>query len=173
VALNPFAADPASAVRSIEVRVVRPAPVRLVLDYELSGDLDRVRLATGHAAGPAEGLWRHTCMEVFVGTTPGGAYLEFNFAPNGQWAAYRLSGYRADMAALTSIRPPRIELRTQSERLLLSADVALPADLAATPLRLGLAAVVENVGGQLEYWALRHAAPKPDFHHPDSFGFEI
>jgi hypothetical protein len=173
VALSPFAADPASAVRRIDVRVVRPVPARLVLEYELVGDLARVRLGTGPPDGPTEGLWRHTCMEVFVGVTPAGPYLEFNLAPDGQWAAYRFSGYRAGMAALTAIRPPRIELRIQSDRLLLSAEVELPAEVAAGALRLGVTAVVENTRGQLEYWALRHAGPKPDFHHPDSFGFEI
>ncbi len=155
------------------MRVLRPEPARLVLEYELVGDLARVRIGTGHPDGPTEGLWRHTCMEVFVGGTPAGPYLEFNLAPDGQWAAYRFSGYRAGMTALTAIRPPRIELRLQSERLLLSADVELPEDLAAAPLHLGISAVVENTRGPLEYWALRHAGPKPDFHHPDGFGFEI
>jgi hypothetical protein len=76
------------------------------------------------------------------------------------------------MAPLTGIRAPRIELRTQSDRLLLSADVELPMDLSGD-LRLAIAAVVEDAQGQLAYWALRHAAERPDFHHPDSFGFEI
>jgi len=166
VALSPFAVDPPSALRQLDVRVVRPVPARLVLEYELLGDLARVRIA---AADQGDDLWRHTCMEVFVTSTPVGPYLEFNLAPDGRWAAYRFSG----LAPLTGIRPPRIELRTQSDRLLLSADVALPADLAAGGLQLGISAVVENVDGKLEYWALRHAGPKPDFHHPDSFGFEI
>jgi hypothetical protein len=178
VALRPFAADPASAVRRIDVRVLRPAPARLALEYELRGDLLRLRVAAAGVAGhpreqPSDGLWRHTCMEVFVGPATAGPYLEFNLAPDGQWAAYRFSGYRAGMAVLTGIRPPRIELRTQSDRLLLSADVELPADLAAAPLRLGLAAVVEHDQGQLDYWALNHTAARPDFHHPESFGFEI
>ncbi len=76
-------------------------------------------------------------MEVFVSPASADAYLEFNLAPQGQWAAYRFSGYRAGMAPLTAIRPPRIELRTQSDRLLLSADVELPAELAPAGLRLG------------------------------------
>ena len=178
VALSPFAADPLFAVRGIDVRVARPVPARLVLDYELLGDLARLRIAgSGVAAGPPEqptdGLWRHTCMEVFIGPATAGPYLEFNLAPDGQWAAYRFSGYRAGMAPLTGIRPPRIELRTQPERLLLSADVELPADLAAGQLRLGITAVVESDQGQLAYWALTHAAERPDFHHPESFGFEI
>jgi hypothetical protein len=184
VALTPFSADPDGAIRQIEVRVVRPAPTRLLLEYELRGDLAGVLIADPSAAGLAaqlhgrtDGLWRHTCMEVFIRSCPAspdsGPYLEFNLAPGGQWAAYRFSGYRAGMAPLTGIHPPRIELRTQSERLLLAAEVEIPADHAAMALRLGLAAVVENAERQLGYWALRHAGEQPDFHHPDSFEFEI
>jgi hypothetical protein len=177
VALSPFAADPAAAIRQIDVRVVRPDPARLVLDYEVAGTPERLRIpppaAQGQRNEPTDGLWRHTCMEVFVGHAAAGPYLEFNLAPDGRWAAYRFSGYRAGMAPLTGIRPPRIELRTQSDRLLLSADVELPADLADASLRLGIAVVIENDQGQLDYWALTHVAARPDFHHPDSFGFEI
>jgi hypothetical protein len=178
VVLIPFAADPAAAIRHIDVRVARPAPARLALEYELVGNLAGVRVGgSGPGAGvnpdqPTDGLWRHTCMEVFVGREPPGPYLEFNLAPTGQWAAYRFSGYRSGMAPLSLIRAPRIEFRTQSDRLLLSADVELPADLGGH-LRLGIAAVVEDAQGQLGYWALRHAGQRPDFHHPDSFGFEI
>jgi hypothetical protein len=182
VALIPFTADPSGAIRHIEVSIARPAPTRLLLEYELRGDLAGVLIAgpstDGSAAasnGPTDGLWRHTCMEVFIGTPPAtpGPYLEFNLAPGGQWAAYRFSGYRAGMAPLTGIDPPRIELRTQPARLLLAAQVEIPQDLAATTLRLGLTAVVESVERQLGYWALRHAGERPDFHHPDSFEFEI
>jgi hypothetical protein len=178
LALIPFTADSASAIRHIDVRVTRPAPARLALEYELVGDLDGVRVgaggdaAGGHPDQPTDGLWRHTCMEVFVGLAPPGPYLEFNLAPTGQWAAYRFSGYRSGMTALTGIRAPRIELRTQSNRLLLSADVELPRDLTGD-LRLGITAVIEDAQGQLGYWALHHAAERPDFHHPDSFGLEI
>jgi hypothetical protein len=175
VALRPFAAAPAG-LRGISVRVARPTPAQLLLDYELRGDLARLRIpdavpgATPH--GPTDGLWRHTCMELFVSHGAPGPYLEFNLAPSGQWAAYRFSGYRAAMAPLTGIRPPRIELRTQADQLLLSADVALPAHC-GPGLRLGLTAVVEDATGLLSYWALSHDGERPDFHRADSFGFEI
>ena len=176
VALCPFAAD-LGAIRQLSVRVARPEPARLVLEYALQGDLARVRIAqrnpTEALAAPTQGLWRHTCMEVFVGAAAPGPYLEFNLAPSGHWAAYRFSGYRAGMAPLTGIRPPRIALRTGSDQLLLSADVELPAPLAAVSLRLGITAVVEDAQGLLSYWALRHPGERPDFHHPDSFEFEI
>ena len=68
-------------------------------------------------------------MEVFVSPRAPGPYLEFNLAPAGQWAAYRFSGYRAAYGtADRESAPPRIELRPQADALLLSADVALPAE---------------------------------------------
>jgi hypothetical protein len=174
VALSPFPSAPPCALRALDVRVARPAPDRLALEYELQGDLSALRIASGGDRDrPTEGLWRHTCMEVFVAREAAGAYLEFNLAPSGQWAAYRFSGYRAGMTPLTGIDPPRIELRTQSDRLLLCAEVRLPPDQATGPLRLGLTAVIESTPGPLSYWALRHPAERPDFHHADSFGFEI
>jgi hypothetical protein len=180
VALRPFAADP-SVIRQLNVRIARPKPEQLLLEYALQGDLAGVRLPAAAArvppAAPTDGLWQHTCMEVFVGAaaagTNPGSYLEFNLAPSGQWAAYRFSGYRAGMAPLTGIRPPRIQLQTRADEMVLHADVELPPDLAPAGLRLGITAVVEKAEGGLSYWALRHAGDRPDFHHPDSFGFEI
>src|SRR5579862_8609047 len=65
VALSPFTVDTATALRAFHVRIARPLPGRLLLDYELEGELQRVRLgadaATGGAGGePTDGLWRHT-----------------------------------------------------------------------------------------------------------------
>jgi hypothetical protein len=177
VTLTPFATDPGSAVRQFCVRVSRPEAARVLLEYDLHADSAQVRVAGRAAvtdlAGPTDGLWRHTCMELFAGHKLSGAYVEFNLAPDGRWAVYRFSGYREGMAPLTGIRPPRIELQTQPDAWLLRAEIALPADLAAAKLQLGIAAVVENQQRQLSYWALRHASDKPDFHHPDSFQFEI
>ena len=33
--------------------------------------------------------------------------------------------------------------------------------------------VIEEEDGTISYWALRHAAGKPDFHHPDGFAMEL
>jgi hypothetical protein len=177
VALRPFATDPHSAVRQFCVRVLRPEPTRLVLEYDLQADPAAVRIeplaGAVDLATPTDGLWRHTCMELFAGHEPPGAYVEFNLAPDGRWAAYRFSGYRAGMAPLTGIQPPQITLQTQPDALRLRATIALPADLAAAQLQLGIAAVIENQHGQLSYWALRHTRDRPDFHHCDGFAFEI
>ena len=41
------------------------------------------------------------------------------------------------------------------------------------PGRIALSAVIEEGNGALSYWALRHPAGKPDFHHPDAFAMEL
>jgi hypothetical protein len=41
------------------------------------------------------------------------------------------------------------------------------------PLSLALSAVIEDSAGTLSYWALRHPAGKPDFHHPQAFALEL
>lgn len=62
--------------------------------------------------GPAvpkrtEGLWEHTCFELFLMEPASGTYFEFNFSPSGQWAAYRFDSYRAGRRDL-EVTPPRI-----------------------------------------------------------------
>jgi hypothetical protein len=42
----------------------------------------------------------------------------------------------------------------------------------AGQLLLGLCAVIESPHAALAYWALRHPAPMPDFHHRDAFVIE-
>ena len=147
---------PAGAVEGIEARVER-ASSHLTLVYTLRGDLGRIRIPAPSAKGFTDGLWKHTCCEAFVAGADG--YDEFNLSPSGAFAAYRFSGYRAGMLRLegqvpVSWRPGMLE-----------ASVPLRADAR----RLALSAVIEEANGALSYWALRHAAGKPDFHHADAF----
>jgi hypothetical protein len=77
-------------------------------------------------------------------------------------------------AALT--RAPGLKARRTADRLELTAQLYLEglAELARAPLlHLGLSAVVEDDGGRLSYWALRHAPGNPDFHDPDAFALEL
>ena len=44
---------------------------------------------------------------------------------------------------------------------------------ASLPLDYPEAAVIEEDGGPLSYWALQHPPGNPDFHHPDGFALEL
>jgi hypothetical protein len=148
----------------------------LACRYSLHGEIARVlvpRLGGGHRA---DGLWKHTCFEAFVAADDAPGYFEFNFSPALAWAAYRFDYYRAGMTAATLAQAPGLTVRRSGGHLELTATVylaGLPRLSQARALRVGLAAVIEEEGGRLSYWALRHAAGNPDFHHPDGFALEL
>ena len=180
--LQPHPRTPGEFVRGIEAGAALEGG-GLCFRYRLDGDRRRIRLPSASGAGRADGLWRHTCFEAFVRIEDAPEYLELNFAPSGQWAAYRFEGYRVGMRPL-ELEPPRIRVRGEGEPapegtrcgpLELEARVRLPllAGAAARRLRLGLCAVVEDDAGGLSYWALQHAPGRPDFHHPQAFALEL
>ena len=37
------------------------------------------------------------------------------------------------------------------------------------PAKVSIAAVIEEEGGKLSYWAFAHPPGQPNFHHPDCF----
>jgi len=173
--LAPHPATPCLAVRSIQAQARRTATT-LELRYALAGDIGRLAIPAQNASRRADRLWQHTCFEAFVAAQGATGYLELNFSPSTEWAIYRFNGYRDGMTAVDPERPPRITLTRRGDRLTLKAaiDMAPLAELGASPsLRLALAAVVEEAGGHLSYWALEHPPGKPDFHHADSFALEL
>lgn len=163
---HPGGPAPAAAVRG----TVRRAGGRLVVRYLLMPPPAGLRLPPPAAPGPADGLWRETCLELFVAAGSGAAYREFNFAPSGRWAAYAFSGYRAPDAGPVPA-PPRCQwTRAASGALALRAELPAAA-LPRGPWRIGISAVLEAADGSLSYWALRHPAARPDFH--DAGGFAL
>jgi hypothetical protein len=167
---------PAGAVRAIQARLELGANSALVVSYLLIADMHRLRIP--HRAPPrrVDGLWRHTCFEVFLGVPGSPAYCEFNFSPSGEWAAYRFRGYRDGDPLPDEALAPDIASEFDDARLTLSAQVRwdrLALIDAGSSLRVGLSAVIEAADSGLSYWALKHPADKPDFHHADSFALEV
>jgi hypothetical protein len=171
-ALRLHPASPSGASIRIEADVARPYPGGLVLSYFVTGQIGDLCMPPVAAASRVDELWQHTCFEAFVGTSPGTAYYEFNFAPSTQWAAYQFSGYRSGMRVATAISAPRIETQSNPESYTLRASLELD-DLPHFPWRLGLSAVIEESNGRKSYWALAHPPGKPDFHHSDCFAYEF
>lgn len=169
---------PNEAVRSVAASVEVAGPLSLRFEYVLEADLKRVRIPPPAGnAGRTDKLWTHTCFEAFVGLAQAPQYLELNFSPSGEWAAYSFESYREGMAPALDAAP-RLTLREDGERLELRAEVRLSGTLvleaSAKPLlRIALSTVVEDPEGRLSYWALGHPSGRPDFHHPDSFSFAL
>ncbi len=117
-------------------------------------------------------LWKSTCLECFVGGSST-AYTEWNFAPNGDWAAYDFENYRAGMRNIES-EFPTVERTSVGDRARFQIDLALGENIAADTLSLSLTAVVFEKGDEKPfYWALAHCGAKPDFHLRESFTLEL
>jgi hypothetical protein len=158
-------------VRAIQVLVRRSASAELQMTFRLDGDIPRIRIPPPGVPRINAELWRHTCFEAFIAVEGQRDYHEFNFAPSGEWCVYALSGYRNGGPVADEMMRPHIAVRSTGSRLELDALVRLDSLSATHPhasLRIGLSAVIEASDG-LSYWALRHPADKPDFHHADGF----
>jgi hypothetical protein len=174
--LTAHPSSPCDAIRRFEAAFeTAELPGELEIRFRLDGDISLIRLPPAELARRRDGLWQHTCFEVFL--RPGGSdsYHEFNFAPSGDWAAYRFSGRRRDQTA-TELPAPRIECRRMPDGCTLSAQfaiAALPELARATSLDAGLTAVIETTDGARSYWALAHGGDKPDFHDPATFTLRV
>lgn len=163
VTLKPHPGSPAPDL-TITVEMERRGE-RLWLRYATDGDVDVLEWPEP-AVGRADGLWKHTCFEVFVRTADG--YREFNLSPSGQWASYRFAGYREGMAEAPEAADAPLLNRGAD-----SVGLETLIDLPPGAQELGLAAVIEETNGRISYWALAHPSDKPDFHHPDSFVLDL
>jgi len=151
-------------VRSAEQ--LRFAEAALLHQAGATSRIDTPRISD---VGRTDGLWRGTCFEVFA-LLRDGSYAEFNISPSGEWAAYGFRDYREGMSNLDG--PIRVTKVAMAGR-----DLELDALINWTDWphvdRMGLSAVIEDVDGNLSYWALAHPPGKPDFHHPDSFALTL
>jgi hypothetical protein len=144
----------------------------LTLTYRIVGDTSFLNIPE-HQLAPDK-LWQHTCCEVFFAlphTAPGDKkfpYIEYNFSPTGQWAGYAFAVYRQRLTDI-SLPQPHMRWELDNDLLLLTATVAIPENCRHAPLKLALSVVLEDKHGGRSYWAVKHPADRPDFHHPKAF----
>jgi hypothetical protein len=149
-------------VRGVQVEVIGGID-DILLTYRVLG-YDGVLVPEWLSPTRTDALWRTTCFELFLLFDDDKRYVEFNFSPSTQWAAYAFDGYRAGMTPLSRDIDPRIKR--------LDDGVEVDCDLGGLPhgeLRMALTAVIEEEGGAKSYWSLAHPPGAPDFHHPACF----
>jgi hypothetical protein len=167
---------PCPAVASIKATISWKQGRALKIVYTLNGAVDRLRVPPRRSARRTDGLWQHTCFDLFIAAQNDAEYYEFNFSPSGEWAAYEFRNYRDGGAIDSDDLEPNIAVQQSAETLELSAVLRADRLSGIAPeirLSLGLSAVIEGLDESLSYWALKHSLGKPDFHHPDSFAFEL
>lgn len=138
----------------------------LQMVYEVTGDVQRLRLPQLAESGPADGLWAHTCFEAFFSEPGSSAYRECNFSPSTRWAHYRFTAERLRDGGAPNLAAPVISAPyVTSDRLVLTASMAAaPLPQESSALICAPTAVLELTDGSLSYWAVQHPTTKPDFH---------
>lgn len=161
--------SPCPAIHAIKVAGQRLSDSLFSVSYELSGELDKIRIPPIADSIRRDELWRYTCAEMFVTIPDQEAYYEFNFSPATQWAAYEFSLYRQGMRP-AECEAPTIRVNQSAATMVLQVEVNVPKGLAVhAHWQVGLTMVIEDLHGQCSYWALSHADARPDFHRRESF----
>src|SRR5271154_1016072 len=88
------------AVQEIAVEATRIDKASLRLRYRVSGVIAALRIPPPGRPARTDALWQHTCFEAFLRPGSGDGYLEFNFAPSTEWAAYSFATYRSEMRVI-------------------------------------------------------------------------
>lgn len=167
-ALVPHKSGGAQACAVVARAELVPGAVRF--EYRLAGVISQIAIPGRAAPRRVDRLWERTCFEAFIAPASGARYLELNFSPSTEWAAYAFDGYRAGMRELPLVVPPKIVVVETADELRVTAALELDALANAPwPWRIGLTAVVEDRAGEREYFALRHPSVRPDFHDAAAF----
>ena len=146
--------------------------------YELSGDLDEVLLSKP-LLNPARkmGLWESTCFEMFIKNAHDEQYLEFNVTSEYNWNVFNFPHKGARIKEFQGISNIGISGEITKDSFCLNYSIPLdklPPKLWSTGnMKIGLSSVVETKEGDLSYWALSHPDKKPNFHHQESFTYDL
>ena len=176
-ALICYPSNQKSPVNGIQVTLHHEPQGDLRIHYELTGRIDQIKVPGLQPSEPVDGLWAHTCFELFIAVNDEDGYYEFNFSPSTQWAAYAFSDYRVRNTDWHLTHAPIIDVTQTPTHLHLNVRIAA-ADLPVlksklltsnSSIQLGLTAVIETNTGQHAYWALKHPEDQPNFHHRAGF----
>lgn len=149
---------PPGAVQEIDAELDR-IEGGAVARFRVNGDPDLLRMPAPAEPIRADGLWQTTCCELFVAGLDGDRYLEFNFSPSGQWAAYQFDSYRDGMANADA----DILISFARDLKGFTLEAVIRCEL-PDPTRVGMTAVIEEADGHIRYWASGFAPGKADFH---------
>lgn len=168
-----------AASASVSVQIAS-AKDRLQLTYTACS---RIAIKLPQPRGPEatrrNELWLQTCGEMFIHDPNAlGPYLEFNFSPTGDWAAYAFEATRRGMRshrwshseanASPTLRSTIDQLGDPQSRHRLIMEVSIPRSALGSASRLYPTMVLETIAG-MSWWAIWHPTDRPQFHHPDNF----
>lgn len=176
-ALQPHSDSPRLPVDGLTAEVRRMAGGKLELVYRLTGELEALLVPELSNPSRADELWKHTCFEIFILKAHAPGYVELNFAPTGQWAAYSFRSRRSGMRNIEEVSEAPIGTMMFGRQFVLKAELDVsgveglpPSD---EPWRVAISTVIEAVDGRKAYWAVQHPEGNPDFHAPEGFVIDL
>lgn len=178
VSLKPHSDSPRLPVESLTAAPRRLSGGRLEVVYRLTGDLEALAMPELSSAARADELWKHTCFEIFIRHAAGPGYVEFNFTPAGQWAAYSFRSRRSGMQYIAAVVEAPIGTMRFERHFALRAEVDVSRIDGLPPLdatwRAAISTVIEATDGKRAYWAVAHPPEgNPDFHAPEGFVIDL
>ena len=166
--------DKASVELSLEPNALR-------LGYKFLGDMKLLEVEPakeGQKAQRKDNLWMKTCCELFISQASHSSYLEFNFAPNGNWSVYSFTSYRKDRCDPTIEASPLIESHYSKHEFNLDVSIdktelvsllnSSSEENDSSFIQMGICAITHTHSGHKIHWALHHPLSSPDFHDINS-----
>lgn len=166
---------PSDVITGVDVEIDFVPAGTFILRYNVIGAVECLELPEATIPERADGLWKETCFEAFIGKKDAPEYLELNLSPSSRWAVYAFDGYREGMRSPDLEHRPRVEIVSTANRFELTGRVNLGGIplLEADSLEIALTAVIAEKSGRKSLWALDHPSGSPDFHSRDCFLYNL
>ena len=144
---------------------------KLMIQFGVTGSLDRLKIPpASDVPQRTTGLWETTCFECFLGSLGQENYWEMNLSPSGDWNVFRLDGYRENLREEPMIKTLPFGVERRGDRMIV--DVTLDIQklgLCRDTIELLATSVMEEVTGDISYWAVAYTGTTADFHLRKSF----
>ena len=149
-------AGPITSIRA----EISPTPGGCTARFVLHGDTSRIKIPVPAESIREDFLWKTTCFEIFWQPASGKYYREFNLSPSSKWACYDFDDFR-----LNSRDAPadtvEIGCTYDAGELELEAEIRSELPLSA---HVALNAIIEDLDGNIQFWAIAFEDGKPEFH---------
>lgn len=143
----------------------------VIAQFTVTGAIDRLNIPSiSNAPQRITGLWETTCFEFFIGSLGQKNYWEINLSPSGDWNIFRLDQYRENLREEPMIQTLPFDIKRQGDRITIEATLDIQKlGLCRDAIELSATSVLEEITGDVSYWAVAHAGETADFHLRKSF----
>ena len=137
-----------------------PTPLGCLAEFRLHGDISAIKGPMQAVPVREDFLWKTTCFEIFWQPDGGSWYREFNLSPSSKWACYDFDDFRLNSRD-GPVEAIAVACAHNEAELVLRASIS--AEL-PDPAQVALNGIVEDLDGNIQFWALAFQEGKAEFH---------